>query len=495
MDIVDEQIDTTCRSVLGLTVACARCHDHKFDPFPTEDYYAIAGIFRSTETLYGTNNGQGNRMPSQLISLTSETGRADPPEDISGNKRLYTRRKQQAQEAIDEYKKRHKGEDLKELEKTDTAYKRLKSQLKNWTKKLQEVKKLEKNPPKPTGPVAMGVLDDKPMDCQVHIRGNVNALGDSVKRGYLQVVHVDGSPDVDPTHSGRLEFANWLTSRENPLTARVMVNRIWHHLFGQGLVRTMDNFGATGEKPINQALLDHLAVRFMDNDWSIKRTLREIVLSRTYRLSSDHSDDCFAVDPGNRLCWQMSHRRLDIEAIRDSMLAASGQLDRAPVENSIVHQVGDSNVGRSRDLLAAIEENPSYRSVYLPIVRNYLPAMLKVFDFAEPSIIVGRRNITTVPTQALFMMNDDFVLDQSDHLAGRILKDPSLSSSDRINMAYQIALSRPATAEEMSKSEQYVATACESLSDSGCEEAEANKRSWAGFCQALLASAEFRYLE
>lgn len=498
MDIVDEQIDTTSRSILGLTVACARCHDHKFDPFPTEDYYAIAGIFRSSQTLYGTN-GQGNRQPSKLIPLAEVAlvaGTADQPSrapdpDPVEKRRLITIKRKQAQTQMAALRSQT-NRNNRELLATNAQYKKLNQRVQDFNKQLNSInrKGKKKKPKQPAGPAAMGVVEGNVDDCQVHIRGNVQTLGDSVPRGFLQVVQMTDAPQLSENTSGRLELAKWITSTQNPLTARVMVNRIWHHLFGTGIVRTMDNFGATGERPTHPRLLDHLAIRLMDNQWSIKKTIREIVLSRTYQLSSDHNESAYAVDPQNRLMWQMSHRRLDVEAIRDSIIAAAGQLDLTPGEKSPVHAVGNVNAGRDAKLLARIETDYNTRSVYQPIVRNAVPEMLKAFDFAEPSIIVGRRNITTVPTQALFMMNSEFIKSRSYQMADRLLENEDLTTSVRINMAYELALTRSATAAEMARSESFIAKCLEQFTEDDKQAA-----AWASLCQALFASAEFRYLE
>jgi len=491
MDIVDEQIDTTTRAVLGLTVSCARCHDHKFDPFPTEDYYAIAGIFRSSKTLYGTNNGQGNRQPADLIPLgkPKDAKPVAPPVDMAEVRRTLTKKRKAAQAKMAAIRK-ETGKNARQLLSANSEYKKLNQQVQRFNKELKRKNKKGKQPKRPTGPVAMGVVEGPVDDCPVHIRGNVATLGDVVPRGFLQVVHMESAPEIKQDSSGRLELVQWMTSTDNPLTARVLANRVWHHLFGAGIVRTMDNFGATGEAPSNQQLLDHLALRVIENGWSLKSTIREVVLSRTYQLSSDHSEANYQADPQNRMIWQMSHRRLSIEAIRDSMLAAAGQLDLTPVEKSPVFAIGDTNVGRNTQLLRQIEADNNHRSVYQPIVRNAIPEILKAFDFAEPSIIVGRRNITTVPTQALFMMNSQFIMDRSTQMAARLLTDKQLTNSDRINMAYELALTRSASADEMASAEEFIKKCLEQLTGEDKQTA-----AWASLCQALFASAEFRYLE
>jgi hypothetical protein len=255
---------------------------------------------------------------------------------------------------------------------------------------------------------------------------------------------------------------------------------VWSHLFGQGLVRTPDNFGATGEKPSNPALLDALAVQFMNQGWSVKQLVRSIVLSRVYQLGSAHDSAANEVDPDNRLLWHQASRRLDAEAIRDAMLAASGQLDLAPAEASFVATLGDSYIGKGIKPEAFTEFASLKRSVYLPIVRDCVPEVLDLFDFAEPSLVVAARDVTNVPSQALYLMNNKFVRDQAAALAKRILAEKS-DSAQRIDLAYRLALGRPATAEENVRAQHYVAE-------------HTGQQGWNTFCQALFACAEFRYL-
>ncbi|MEC8972777.1 MAG: DUF1553 domain-containing protein, partial [Verrucomicrobiota bacterium] len=290
---------------------------------------------------------------------------------------------------------------------------------------------------------------------------------------------------ISSRSSGRMQLASWLTQPDNPLTARVMANRIWHHLFGAGLVRTMDNFGATGDRPTHPALLDHLALRFVGSGWSVKSMIREMVLSRTYQLSSDTAETNAAADPENRLLWRMNHKRLGAESLRDAMLAASGQLDRQPAEGSVVAGLGDVNVGRAQRQLGQLRRNTTQRSVYLPILRNALPEMMRLFDAAEPSLIVGKRNETTVPTQALYLMNNTFVIGQAFNMAKRVM-DTTQTRRDGIRLAYELAYSREATDDEVSKAHVFLNSVAEEKDRPG---------QWTVLCQSLLASAEFRYVD
>ena len=476
-DIVDEQIDVTSRAVLGLTVSCARCHDHKFDPISQADYYAMAGYFHSTDTHYGTGGGNGNRNAAKLMPLVGEDPglekriAAHKTKVAAKQKEMQTLQRQVAR--LRAAVKKAEGDRRKEMNREmQAANKRIQSM-------KREVAELNKKRP-PPGDQCMGVLDATSCaNSRIMLRGDVRRLGPEVPRGTLTVID-EKPPAVGADESGRRQLAEWMSSERNPLTARVQVNRIWHHLFGQGIVRSVDNFGQTGERPSHPDLLDHLARRYMDLGWSTKKLIREIVLSRTYGLSSDHVAANYEIDPENRLLWQASHRRLDAESIRDAVLAASGQLDISPQERSVVAEIGDANVGRNPKLDARITGPTNHRSVYLPILRNMVPESLRVFDFAEPSMLVGTREITTVPTQALYLFNSKFIADQAGHMATRLEGDEAA----RVRQAFRLALAREPSEQDRKRTRRFIAD---------CREAGTDP--WTQLCQSLMASAEFRYLD
>ena len=481
MDIVDEQIDVATRATLGLSVACARCHDHKFDPIPTEDYYALAGIFRSTKTHYGTAKGNGNRQTSSLIPMGEDA------KELKAELDRYNR------EMAD------LGKQLKKAQKQFQVFKRKKNEegiqakMEECAEDVREtsaqLKQMKKNSPK-APQYAMGVQDGgDPINIRVHLRGDVDTLGATIQRGYLTALPIKQAPRPQIEQSGRLQLAEWLTHEENPLAARVMVNRIWHHLFGQGIVRTVDNFGSSGEAPSHPELLDFLALRFQANGWSIKQAIREIVTSRTYRLSSSENPENFKKDPENKLLWRANVRRLEAEALRDAMLSASGELDIEPVKGSAVSKAGNGNVGRGITIPKNSLENVSHRSVYLPIVRNLLPEFLRAFDFAEPSMIVGRRQETTVPSQALFLLNSPFVIEQASAMAEALLAEGKSAPETLVEKAYERALSRPPSEEELSRAMEF-----HQIASSGKGEQDPSD-ALAHLCHALFASAEFRYLD
>jgi len=441
MDVVADQIDVIGSGIIGISVACARCHDHKFDPVPTRDYYALAGIFTSTETMWGTAAHEGLTAPGTDLHVLKAAANVPPPKDF-----------------------------------------------------VETVLVLESNTgiPKPIpkskwpvgAPLAMGVRDVKtPNDCQVNIKGDSKKLGDAVPRGFLSACHLESDAPVaiTPKQSGRLELAQWLTRGDHPLTSRVMINRIWQHLFGEGIVRTPNDFGVYGERPTHPELLDYLAIRFVDEHWSVKQIIRNIVLSRTYRLSSNAEDTLLNADSGNALLTRHRRRRMDAESLRDSMLQASGQLNFVPAEGSLV---------RHRDILVNLAGNlhePSnHRSVYLCYLRSSPPPELAAFDLPDFVNVIGKRDVSTVPNQALHLYNSPFVIDQSEHLAAVVTKMTE-DIDARIAFVWQQTLGRNATPEELANANAF-------LKDTQAE-VKSDNEAWTSLCQALLVTNEFRYVD
>jgi hypothetical protein len=298
--------------------------------------------------------------------------------------------------------------------------------------------------------------------------------------------------------SGRLDLAWFIASKDNPLTARVMVNRLWLHLFGEGIVQTPDNFGTKGMAPTNQALLDHLAQRFIANGWSIKRTIKEIMLTRTYQLSSANHEANYAIDPDNHYHWRMSKRRLDAEAIRDSMLAVSRTLDLYPVSGSPVARAGDGRQGLINLFREISEESQVYRSVYLPIIRDQVPESLTLFDFPDASLVSGQRDSTNVPAQSLFLMNNPQAIAAADAFAKRLGKMEVKNPQERFLKAFELAFGRLPTAEEGSAVrsffQRFTADYLKGKSATEQTRQQAQSVALSAFCQSLFGSAEFRYL-
>ncbi|MDF1850354.1 MAG: PSD1 and planctomycete cytochrome C domain-containing protein [Verrucomicrobiales bacterium] len=492
-DLVDEQIDVTTRAFLGTTAACARCHDHKSDPIPMSDYYAMAGIFLSSETLFGTAEALQNRKATELISLPA------PAEAGASSKSLA--------EMIDlEYQRDLVRERLADINtqirearaegNTDQAQRlRLQTLGLNNRAGLLDREIASFSDDGKAHPLAMGMADrPAPFDSQILIRGEEdNPTEERAPRGFLQVIPTPDQESIGPDESGRLQMAEWMASPENPLTARVFVNRVWSWMFGEGIVSSVDNFGPTGDQPSHPELLDYLALRFIELDWSVKDVVREIASSQAYRMSSDYNAAHFEKDPENRFLWRMSKRRLDAESIRDATLAVSGQLDTERPHASLVAELGDGFVGRNVSESQINTENRR-RSVYLPIVRGLVPESLSLFDFADPNLIAGKREITTVPSQALYLMNSDFVIENAEAMAKHLFQDLDLRGSALIEEAFRRCYSRSPSPEEASKTRAYVERFIATASDSGMEAQQARALALTTFCQSLICSAEFRYL-
>lgn len=465
MDVVDEQIDATFQAFQALTVACARCHDHRFDPIPQSDYYALAGIFQSTETCYGTIRQIQSNHPSRLLELPPDAAPAHAVAPLSASRRESIER--QIAELREQMANITNREDFIRRIFIGSRVSQLQSQLEQYTSAGQ---------PKA---LAMGVQEGRLIsDSPIYTRGEIDQPGERVPRGFPQVL-TTSQPNISYRNSGRLELANWIASPENPLTARVMVNRIWLHLMGQGLVSTPDNFGASGQRPSHPELLDYLAVSFMENGWSVKELIRSIVLSRAYQMSSEFDHDNYEIDPENVYVWRMPKRRLEAEALRDAILKLGGNLDRERPNGSVVAQTGEGRVRPNFGGDPATTDN--HRSVYLPIVRDQIPEMLTIFDFPDPSLIMGERPTTTIPAQSLFMMNNSFVIRQADSLGSQLLLE-SRDDKERIRRAYQLCYSR-------SPSDTEINAALKFLGDYG--KSHSIRQTWAAFCQALFASAEF----
>ena len=488
IDLADEQIDSTTQAILGLTVSCARCHDHKFDPIPTIDYYALSGIFQSTRTYFGTVNVIVNRRGTKLLEL--------PVPDTTPMKILTTREleaiksrlansEDEMAELLANRRSRQQGQNnnnQQQLNRLRTTVAQLRARLNG-----HDANGVAKT-------LAMGVQDyANPVDPTVLVRGEIDKPAQTVSRGFLQVLHHPEVPMSLPRESsGRLELARWLTSEENPLTARVMVNRIWQKLFGKGIVTSSNNFGTTGQAPTHPGLLDHLAVHFMKEGWSTKGMIRELVNSRSYRMSSTYSKAAYTKDPDNALHWRSTPRRLDAEALRDAMLVASGDLDLERPRGSMVVQVGDVGIGPRVN--AAVFNRPvKYRSVYLPIVRDGLPESLALFDPADPNLVTGDRESTNVPGQALYMMNNPFVVGQGVVMARRLIEEAE-TSGERLTLAFQLTYGRLPSSSEIEQAKSFLWNFISVAQRKGRGREEAGILALSSFCQGLLCSAEFRYL-
>lgn len=603
MDIVDEQLDTIGKALMGMTIGCARCHDHKFDPIPMRDYYAIAGIFKSTRSVVHDNVSAWNTvnlpadpateaviakfeadiktLDQQLkrLSKKATTKDAVAPDSLVGividdegaNKSgswkksvsvkpyvgtgyIHDNGAREATATAEfrcelptpgEYEVRlaytHGGNRSSEvpvvihhaegssralinqqIKPPTGAFKSLgtfrferdacivvsndgakqgvvivdavqlisvasidassfaanakstqddDADLEKQIAELeQQIKTLKADSPKRETAMAP-VEEDSAGDIHLAIRGVPHNKGPLVSRGVLQVAMSRPFPEIPPQASGRLEFANWLVDSSHPLTARIIVNRVWYWLFGAGLVRTVDNFGETGETPSHPELLDHLALEFMQDGWSIKRLVRRIVLSHVYRLSSEIDHAALDIDSGNRLLRRMNRRRLEAEVIRDSLLQFAGSLDR---------QLGGPNIKPNTKIEYDYVFDSTRRSVYLPVFRNTLPQVFATFDFADPNIQGGKRTASTIAPQALLLMNQPFVIDQTRLAAERLLSDKSIEPDQRILYCYLQVLGRKPSTREQTLAENFLG-------------ASPTKLDLSLFYQTLIQSLDFRY--
>jgi hypothetical protein len=441
MDIVDEQLDTVGRSLMGLTLGCARCHDHKFDPIPTTDYYAMAGIFRSTRTMEDSKSVVTNWYENVLLSPEQQKRFGGKPAEM---------------------------------------------------------------------PSALGVTELPVTNLKVHIRGDHLNLGAEVPRGFLQVLSAgEGQrPLLPEKQSGRFELAQWLTRPDHPLTARVLVNRLWRWHFGTGLVRTPDNFGLLGERPTNGPLLDWLAVQFVKRGWSIKAMHRLLVLSSTYRMSSTYDAEAAKLDPENRLYWRMNLQRLSADQLRDALLVTAGKLDRTRGGSLLKIKNRDWVFNHTSQDATGYE---SYRrSLYLPVIRNHLYEAFQLFDFPDPNYLSGDRATTTVAPQALFFLNSHLVMQLSGSWANDVLANPALADDpQRIASLYRQAYGREPNSREVARSLEFLAR-CEVASQSvavamkpenesskehaAAIELEPRQRAWQMLGQTLISASEFLYV-
>ena len=471
---IEDTLDTTSRAVLGLSLSCARCHDHKYDPISMEDYYSLYGIFDSTR--YPHPGSEPIPRPSGFVPLV-------PREQYDALIQAHEQKIRDNDEQIARIEKQMnalQSEGLKtgDLQKEFDAV---------WSRRDA----LAESAPKVE--MAYAASEGMATNSQVQARGEpLHAQGPAMTRRFLKLF---GGRTLPPgsTNSGRLELAQWLTEDARDLTARVMVNRIWQHHFGRGLVATPSDFGTRGEPPSHPELLDWLAARFIDSGWSVKAMHRLIVLSAAYQQSS-LADNLRAeeLDSKNALLWRSPRQRLDAEQIRDALLFVSGKL---ALEPGGPHPFPPEETWKFTQHFAfTANYETDKRSVYVMTQRIVRQPLFALFDGADTSVSTAARPITTTPLQALFAMNDKFVHAQAAAFAARLLASPG-HERERIDLACQLALNRPARPEEIREALAYLARAETQLAAPDSSPDARRLVAWSSYARALLGSNEFLFVD
>ncbi|XZE51605.1 PSD1 and planctomycete cytochrome C domain-containing protein [Planctomycetaceae bacterium SH139] len=505
LDVIDEQVDTIGKSLLGMTLGCARCHDHKFDPLPQADYYALAGILHSTSTLVDRIGGPKDDESDWERRGLGPGGDDQLSKFLESNRYAWVRavgKRFTARKELDELDQKlstvsyaadpvsipgrsSNSEALLELQRLheDAA-----KQLRKAEEKLQDL--LVEMPPH-----AMAVRDTEVIsDLEIRIRGVASSKGKLVPRGFLRVASYPDQPEVPEAQSGRLQLAQWITSPHNPLTARVFVNRVWKHLFQVGIARSVDNFGTTGELPTHPQLLDDLAFRFIDNGWDLKRLVREIVLSQAYRRAVGISA---SGDLGNRLLAHQHRRRLEAEEIRDTLLQLSGRLIRGPNE----HVLRTLPIGDASNLGEYLKLQDNRRTVYQPVIRTLEPNVLQLFDAASNTMVTGDRPRTIVAPQSLYFLNSSFVQESAEAIGSKLLERfvpdgrPSLAREEYLRVLDSLLddlmlmiVARLPTPDERRVLSQYIEDQADGLEG-------LTRHDMLKVCQAIIGSTQFQFLD
>jgi hypothetical protein len=465
---IDDTIDNVGKAMLGLSVSCARCHDHKFDPIPQRDYYAMYGIFQSTK--YAFPGTELYPHAKDFVSLGTKP-QADRLKSYQDELTELDRR-------IQAFNDMKEGKDLSKEDRE---------------KEIQRMKDrmivLEHGAPK--APKAYAVSDGPPVNAKIQIKGDQYHLGDRVPRGFLTVL---GGQTLlaDEKGSGRSQLALWITDPANPLMARVMVNRIWQHHFGKGIVGSPNDFGARGDRPVNPELLDWLASRFRASGYSVKAMHRLIMQSRAYQMASGANDADLRIDSKNEYQWRFDRRRLDAEEIRDAMLQVAGDLD--PSMGGAQPFPPETSFRYTQHVQFFAVYDTRRRSVYLMQQRLKRHPFLDTFDGADPNSSTPGRSAEETSLQALAMLNDAFVDEQADLLAVRSGMAYS-TEAERIGYAYRLAFGRAPSPAELQDCEQYLAHARAAFKTSGLAADRQPRAALASLMHVLLASDEFVFVD
>lgn len=461
-----DAVDNLGAAYLGLTVGCARCHDHKFDPIPTSDYYALKGIFDSTH--FPDPGSDNSRMQSGFVVR----------DESKAESQQYTVFRAQLKPIVDA---------INAVQRLPGTYDDLMPQL-----QARRMNLLAHGPPELES--AYAVTEGSPQDALIEKHGDPTDLGDQVPRGFPQVL--GGGPlPADTKGSGRLQLANWIADKDNPLTARVIVNRLWQGHFGRGIVATPNDFGTRGIPPTNQALLDYLAFQLMDNGWSLKSIQREILLSHAYRLSTADSAGDEVIDPDDDYIWRHRRQRLDAEEIRDSLLADSGTLDRSPGSAHPFPPQSEWNWEEQNPFapdLSKYENN--HRTVYMMVQRSVRHPYLTLFDGADPGASTELRSSSLTPLQALYFMNGEFPRKCAAELAPKLFTEGT-SDQIAVRRAFLLIYGRPVSPVELKESTEFLHNAASVFATHGASAAAAQTNAEQSFVQAMFSSNEFMFIE
>ncbi|MFL5242948.1 MAG: DUF1553 domain-containing protein [Gemmataceae bacterium] len=514
---LEDTIETTGAVFLGLTLRCARCHDHKFDPITMEDYYGLYAIFSNTTFPYAGSEELASKgfsrqhmvplLPPELAEprikafeekikqQQTEMSRVEKEDalaqQVAGlNKQLDDLKKRIESQAKDKQDVQPLQNQVKELTQLrDQAAKQLEEKVKKLRADLRNFQR----PGLPSDvPGAYAVSEGKPTETRVQLKGDPDKPGPVAKRCVPKFLTGNSPVPFAEDSSGRMELAQWLTRPENPLTARVLVNRVWHYHFGTGIVATPSNFGVRGEPPSHPELLDWLTTQFIKDGWSIKALHRRIMLSKAYQLASTNDPANAAKDPANRWHWRFERHRLEAEAIRDALLAISGNLDR---KRPGVHPFPPIAQWGWTQHNAFKEVYPSnHRSVYLMTQRLQRHPFLALFDGPDTNHSTDKRTSSTVPLQALYLMNNPFIKDQAETLAKKLIA-ATAEEPRRIERLIELAWGRPPVPTEVQKAVAYVNEYKKEVAKTGVSHDKRELEAWTSYARIVLTANEFFYVD
>jgi hypothetical protein len=515
--ILNDITDTVGSVFLGLTYGCAKCHDHKYDPILQKDYYRLQAFFANTRIEDNLALDSGERRAdyqrqyaawdAQTKDIRAEMHKLAGPAQADLYKENFDKFPAEIQTAITttaaertpiQWQMYYKARPQLEHDEDEAAHALKGENKKRWAELKTDLARFDGIKPAPE-PVAQAMIDNGSESPKTHVLavGVYDAYKEEVEPGFLSILDPAPAKIVAPEgrHSTgrRTALANWLASPDNPLAARVMVNRIWHYHFGRGLVGTPSDFGVMGERPANPALLDYLAATFVEDGWSIKKMHRQIMLSSTYQESAQFDPEAAKVDPEDRLAWRYARHRLEGEAIRDSILEVSGKLNLKMGGPGVFPPLPagvETRGGWKKDEDASEADR---RSVYVFVRRNTRYPMFEVFDMPDTHESCPRRNATVTAPQALELLNNELVLDWSQSLAGRVWNDAGLTPEAQVDRAWRFVYSRAATAEERKEALAFLERQATLLGERMAQD-QAQKAALTDLCHMLVNSNEFLYV-